>query len=245
MSNHRRACVTHQKKIFHQLHLKSLSLKNNNNNISPTNNKITHANNLFSAWNTLQKKRVYSKRLGIEYTFKYQANGSKNVLLHGNHFMYRKRLDNFKHNYSHNPRMRKRQETRFKRHCRRIFRTNKSNPITSLDDRLVAGKRYHFLFLQSQFVNKPIKHLKYNKKSYLPNPQDYKFRVPFFSFSSSTRGRIICNVVENTSTIDDSATGSLSTVPETDTNLESSATSSFLTVNNFDPLPSTVTIPYV
>ncbi|CAG8701130.1 8228_t:CDS:2, partial [Rhizophagus irregularis] len=110
-------------------------------------------------------------------------------------------------------------------------------------DRLVAGKRYHFLFLQSQFVNKPIKHLKYNKKSYLPNPQDYKFRVPFFSFSSSTRGRIICNVVENTSTIDDSATGSLSTVPETDTNLESSATSSFLTVNNFDPLPSTVTIP--
>ncbi|PKC03134.1 hypothetical protein RhiirA5_363507, partial [Rhizophagus irregularis] len=104
--------------------------------------------------------------------------------------------------------MRKRQETHFKRHCRRIFRTNKSNPITSLDDRLVAGKRYHFLFLQSQFVNKPIKHLKYNKKSYLPNPQDYKFRVPFFSFSSSTRGRIICNVVENTSTIDDSATGS-------------------------------------
>ncbi|CAB4488029.1 unnamed protein product [Rhizophagus irregularis] len=147
MSNHRRACVTHQKKIFHQLHLKSLSLKNNNNNISPTNNKITHANNLFSAWNTLQEKRVYSKRLGIEYTFKYQANGSKNVLLHGNHFI------------------------------------------------------------------------------------------------SSTRGRIICNVVENTSTIDDSATGSLSTVPETDTNLESSATSSFLTVNNFDPLPSTVTIP--
>ncbi|PKY53978.1 hypothetical protein RhiirA4_426440 [Rhizophagus irregularis] len=151
-----------------------------------------------------------------------------------------KRLENFKHNYSHNPRTRKRQETRFKRYCQRVFKTNKPNPITSLDDQLVAGKRYRFLFLQSQFINKPIKHLKYNKKSHLSNPQDYKFRVPFFSFSSSTRGRI--NVVENVSTLADSFIRPLSTEPGTESNSKFSEILSFPTVDNFDPLPPTVTI---
>ncbi|GBC29186.2 hypothetical protein GLOIN_2v1792013 [Rhizophagus irregularis DAOM 181602=DAOM 197198] len=60
-----------------------------------------------------------------------------------------------------NPSTSRKQKARFKRQCARVFKYNKLTPITTLEDKLAAGRRYRFLFLKSQHIYSVIHHLKY------------------------------------------------------------------------------------
>lgn len=104
--------------------------------------------------------------------------------------MYRKKYLGLKFTPSTNKKTRQREEARFKRYCNRIFKIRKLGAPSSLETQLIKAKRSRFLFLESQFIDKPISHLKYSRKSLLPDAQDYKFLTPIFSFNRGTRERI-------------------------------------------------------
>lgn len=93
--------------------------------------------------------------------------------------MYKKYFSNFEFKYSNKPRTRRKQEARFKGHCKRVFNIGKPNACHTLEDHLKAGKHRRFLFLDTQSIEKPIQHLKYSKKTHCNNENDYKFEVPF------------------------------------------------------------------
>ncbi|PKY59627.1 hypothetical protein RhiirA4_515954 [Rhizophagus irregularis] len=76
--------------------------------------------------------------------------------------MYRKRLTDFQLKQSNYPKVKEKQETRFLRACRRVFKTKEQNIPDLNRHRLRAARRYRFLYLKSQYVNKPVKHLIYN-----------------------------------------------------------------------------------
>ncbi|CAG8666845.1 uncharacterized protein OCT59_026587 [Rhizophagus irregularis] len=183
MSHHRRACVMHQKKFFstevnHFLR-PTQNLRNEMNN-----NKSTHASNVFNKWLSHTKKEIYSNRLGIKYTTSYYANGHQNIFKKNNkyRYMYKKRYNNFSHNYSINNSTKKKQEARFKRNCTRIY--NKNNKLRILNDRqkLRSAVRHRFLTSISQYIDKPVTHLRYSNKRRSIKKSDYNFNVPFFSF---------------------------------------------------------------
>ncbi|PKY44820.1 hypothetical protein RhiirA4_514879 [Rhizophagus irregularis] len=76
--------------------------------------------------------------------------------------MYRKRLTDFQLKQSKYVKVKEKQETRFLRACRRVFKTKEQHIPDLKRHRLRAAQRYRFLFLKSQYVNKPVKHLIYN-----------------------------------------------------------------------------------
>ncbi|PKB95147.1 hypothetical protein RhiirA5_507386 [Rhizophagus irregularis] len=94
--------------------------------------------------------------------------------------MYKKKFINFKHIYSNNARTRRKQYQRFQRRCKRIFRLGNPNAPDTLEDKLIMAKKHRFLFLESQYIDKPIKHLKYSKKTSLPDAQDYQYLLSIF-----------------------------------------------------------------
>ncbi|PKC02738.1 hypothetical protein RhiirA5_424795 [Rhizophagus irregularis] len=75
-----------------------------------------------------------------------------------------------------NDKTKKRQEIRFARLCRRIFNKPEHNQRNTPRHRLNTARRYRFLFLLSQYINKPIKHLKYTHGLDHPN---YGFVTPY------------------------------------------------------------------
>ncbi|CAB5383756.1 unnamed protein product [Rhizophagus irregularis] len=155
------------------------NLKNEINN-----NKSTHASNVFNKWFSHTKKEVYSNRLGIKYTVSYYANGHQHIFRKNNkyRYMYKKRYNNFSHNYSINNSTKKKQEARFKRICTRVY--NKNNTLRKLNDlqKLRLASRRGFLTSPSQYIDKPVTHLRYSNKRRSIKKSDYNFNVPFFSF---------------------------------------------------------------
>ncbi|CAB5363540.1 unnamed protein product [Rhizophagus irregularis] len=59
---------------------------------------------------------------------------------------------------------------------------------------LAIGRKYQFLFVKSQYINKPIKHLLYKKTNIAPNADDYKFFIPFYINNFQHDNRIKENV---------------------------------------------------
>ncbi|PKY20397.1 hypothetical protein RhiirB3_433687 [Rhizophagus irregularis] len=156
MSHHRRACVMHQKKFFStEINHFLRPTQNLRNEIN--NNKSTHASNVFSKWLSHSKKEVYSNRLGIKYTISYYANGHQHIFKKNNkyRYMYKKRYNNFSHNYSINNSTKKKQEARFMRCCTRVY--NKKNKLRALNDlqKLRSAVRRGFLTSPSQYIDKP------------------------------------------------------------------------------------------
>ncbi|CAB4379890.1 unnamed protein product [Rhizophagus irregularis] len=96
--------------------------------------------------------------------------------------MYRKRLSKFYLQQSKHDVVKKKQETRFLRACRRVFKTKEQNPPNLYKHRLRVACRHCFLFLKSQFVNKPVKHLVYNHSLV---SDDYGFRTPHYYRTSN------------------------------------------------------------
>ncbi|CAB5389600.1 hypothetical protein RhiirA5_418688 [Rhizophagus irregularis] len=56
------------------------------------------------------------------------------------------------------------------------------------EDELAAGRRYRFLFHESQHIYSPVHHLKFkrhSKEKILPDPDDYTFNIPHHSLNDS------------------------------------------------------------
>ncbi|PKY58078.1 hypothetical protein RhiirA4_479686 [Rhizophagus irregularis] len=180
MSKGRRACVSHQPSFFKNNILHNVrNVQNGKQREHPNaflNDKSSHANLLFNKWNRREKKQVHSQRLGISYMESLHARNKGAVLQGHNKFMYRKRFDNFQIEQSKNARTAKRQDIRHQRSCRRIFNRKEHNREDTMRHRLITAQRYRFLFLNSQYVNKPIKHLRYSRGLEYP---DYGFYTPY------------------------------------------------------------------
>jgi hypothetical protein len=77
--------------------------------------------------------------------------------------MYRKQYSKLEFTPSSHNHVQLKQEARFKHTYACIFKTQSNNPIIELNDQLLAARKYKFLYLKSQYINKPIYHLKYKK----------------------------------------------------------------------------------
>ncbi|PKY55455.1 hypothetical protein RhiirA4_474923 [Rhizophagus irregularis] len=179
MSFNRRGCVSHQKhiEIYHNI--------KNTIQAKPkfVNEKYSHATLLYDRWDTNVKKRVYSQRLGISYTTTYTAAGFKQTHIYNDRRMYRKKLDTFIPYHSGQSKTQKRQKSRFERACRSIFHNRGNNirartPITNIDDQLHRARQHRFLFLPSQYIYKPLQHVKHHKRLVLREAEHYKFPIP-------------------------------------------------------------------
>uniref|UniRef100_U9UFP4 DUF8211 domain-containing protein n=3 Tax=Rhizophagus irregularis TaxID=588596 RepID=U9UFP4_RHIID len=181
MSDFRRACVLHQPSFFKNdvfIHIKNVKKELNVDSTNPSlKPKIFHANLLYTHWNTHRTKRIYSRRLGISYEETIHARDRHSITHLNNKHIYRKKLCNLSIRRSHNPRVSKAQETRFDRAKRRIFNTKEHNRMDLIQHKYATAQRYRFLFSETQFVLKPIKHLLYNQGLHHGN---YKFWTPFF-----------------------------------------------------------------
>uniref|UniRef100_U9U712 DUF8211 domain-containing protein n=1 Tax=Rhizophagus irregularis (strain DAOM 181602 / DAOM 197198 / MUCL 43194) TaxID=747089 RepID=U9U712_RHIID len=120
-------------------------------------------------------QKIFSNRLGIE---RFTANGTNFVQTHPTASMYRKHLSDFNVFLSNNPSTSRKQKARFKRQCARVFKYNKLTPITTLEDKLAAGRRYRFLFLKSQHIYSVIHHLKYKYNPSQPTEVLAQFLSP-------------------------------------------------------------------
>ncbi|PKK58717.1 hypothetical protein RhiirC2_857648 [Rhizophagus irregularis] len=180
MSHNRRASVSHQKHLEIYQNIKKLTLLSNNNAI---NNKKFHATRTYYRWQICAKKHIYSNRLGISYDVSYLANGHKYLYTFKNRRMYRKRLDNFLSHHSHSSKRSKKQKSHFQRACRSVFynRGNKKKShkhVDTLEEKLHRARQHRFLFLPSQYINKPIQHLKSHKRLVLRDEEYYNFPIP-------------------------------------------------------------------
>ncbi|CAG8767178.1 hypothetical protein GLOIN_2v1483925 [Rhizophagus irregularis DAOM 181602=DAOM 197198] len=197
MSQHRRACVTHQH-IFAKTQCFNNIKQNNTQNLDIIstdfdNNKISHANLLYYRWLDGKSKRITSRRLGISYDSNIHARDSLSITQRGNRHMYRKSLSNFKYSLSPNLKTQKQQEIRFKCSCRRVFNKMRlpSNHKAKNQDYLAIARKYHFLFLKSQYVKVPVRHLLYKQAHTIPNADNYPFLVPFFAMDSNHKKQIM------------------------------------------------------
>ncbi|CAB5205707.1 unnamed protein product [Rhizophagus irregularis] len=179
MSHNRRACVSHHKHldIFHNIK-KPTPLSNNN-----VNDKRFHATLTFKQWRYHARKHVFSNRLGISYDVSYLANGHKFLHTYKDRRMYRKRLNNFCSSHSDSSTRSKKQKSRFERAIRSVFNNRGNNQnshrrVDTLEEKLRQAKHYRFLFLPSQYLNKPLQHLKYHKRLVLRDETHYNFPIP-------------------------------------------------------------------
>lgn len=100
--------------------------------------------------------------------------------------MYRKRLTNLTLKQSKYMAVKKKQEAHFYRACRRVFHMKEHNSNDLLRHRLQTAQRYRFLFLNSQYINKPVKHLMYNHGLV---SEEYGFPTPHYYKIADTASR--------------------------------------------------------
>ncbi|PKC64564.1 hypothetical protein RhiirA1_442775 [Rhizophagus irregularis] len=195
MSQCRRACVMHQSIFFHNENLNNVRKYGRQNPTLPAtsmvNDKRSHANLLHDRWNCRWKKDVISHRLGISYKESYLARSKGSVIHHANKHMYRKWLDTFSIQRSKNVKTAKAQEIRFRRACRRTFHAKGHNKLDTMRHRLITAQRYRFLFLPSQYIYKPIKHLHYTHGLDYP---DYGFKIPINQDITSQKDVVVHTV---------------------------------------------------
>lgn len=63
--------------------------------------------------------------------------------------MYKKFLNGFERLPQSNARTKKKQDERFERHCRRIFKAPIGSGNSNLDTRIFQARKHRFLFLES------------------------------------------------------------------------------------------------
>uniref|UniRef100_U9U6D6 DUF8211 domain-containing protein n=1 Tax=Rhizophagus irregularis (strain DAOM 181602 / DAOM 197198 / MUCL 43194) TaxID=747089 RepID=U9U6D6_RHIID len=193
MSLNRRACGAHQSEF---------SRKEINHHLKPrpdwdpgfTNSKSSHANFLYDLWQHRWKNEIFSNRLGIQYNVCFATNSSNFVRKHPGAYIYRKHLSNFKFNPSSNAATKRKQETRFKRHCARVFKNINPTSRIMKEDKLAAGRRFRFLFHESQHIYSPVHHLKFKRFStekLLLDLVDYTFNIPHHSLDNPSITPII------------------------------------------------------
>uniref|UniRef100_U9T2B7 DUF8211 domain-containing protein n=1 Tax=Rhizophagus irregularis (strain DAOM 181602 / DAOM 197198 / MUCL 43194) TaxID=747089 RepID=U9T2B7_RHIID len=211
MSHNRRSCVMHQH-TFSQLHcFKNIKKKHESKSDDiPTdffNDKSSHANLLYYRWLNGKSKRITSRRLGILYNSNIHARDPSTTFNKGKRHMYRKCLAKFEHSWSPNLRTQKQQDIRFKRSCRRVFNKMRLPPnhkVTN-QDYLATARRHHFLFMKSQKIKAPIRHLSYKQCDSIPNANDYLFLVPYFATDFNHKQQIMTKLTQASSSTGPSA----------------------------------------
>ncbi|EXX62632.1 hypothetical protein RirG_159940 [Rhizophagus irregularis DAOM 197198w] len=149
MSHNRRACVSHHKNLDIFHNIKKHTPISNNNTI---NNKRFHATLIHNQWQRRIKKHIYSNRLGISYDVSYLANRHKYPSTYDD-----RRISVF-YNRGNNQKTHRR--------------------VNTLDEKLHRARQHRFLFLPSQYINKPIQHLKHHKRLVLRDEEHYNFPIP-------------------------------------------------------------------
>ncbi|PKB97082.1 hypothetical protein RhiirA5_433751 [Rhizophagus irregularis] len=76
-----------------------------------------------------------------------------------------------------------RQKTHLLKSSRSVFYNRGNNKkshkrVDALEEKLHRAKQHRFLFLPSQYINKPIQHLKYHKRLVLRDEKYYNFPIP-------------------------------------------------------------------
>ncbi|RGB40668.1 hypothetical protein C1646_798457 [Rhizophagus diaphanus] len=181
MNYNRHACIRHHHLIVKNLvnHTTTPSPARNDNSL---NTKYWHSNHVYSKWKTNSTNTVYSNRLGISYHTRYVARDVSLLLPPHQSYgpMYRKRLEGFEQRYSPNPKTARRQNARFNRACRRVFKNCSSDrqraPMNIQRDN--AGRQRKFLYHSNQHINSRIWHLTYNAALFKDVPMVHRFRFP-------------------------------------------------------------------
>ncbi|PKK67416.1 hypothetical protein RhiirC2_714136 [Rhizophagus irregularis] len=211
MSQYRSACVNHQHYFSKTQCFKNIKIKDKpkleHTSTDFTNNKSSHANLLYYRWLNGKSKRITSRRLGISYDSNIHARDPSTKLKVNNRHMYRKRLSNFQYNLSPNLRTQKHQDIRFKRTCRRIFNKMRlpSNRKANNQDYLAIARKYRLLFVKSQYVHVPIRHLLYKHSDSILKADDYPFLVPYFAMDSNHKKQIMTGLNQASSSTGPSA----------------------------------------
>ncbi|EXX78452.1 hypothetical protein GLOIN_2v1477902 [Rhizophagus irregularis DAOM 181602=DAOM 197198] len=179
----RHACIQHHSAIAQITHTPSEDKAAS----APVNNiihhKSIHANIIYEKYNDNSKQKIFSNRLGISYTTRYEAHNLDSLLPPYKAVgpMYTKIYENFSRMLSSNPRTAVRQKARFDRSCRRIFNSNKpkSGMALKLRQKIRLANQWKFLFYPYQRINKRIFHLKFNLGLFNRFPSVPLFRFPY------------------------------------------------------------------
>ncbi|RGB26433.1 hypothetical protein C1646_770435 [Rhizophagus diaphanus] len=130
------------------------STSGNAQNATEVAGKIIHAKKLFNRWNKQKTKKCFSLRQGMTFNTHYQANSYNNI-------------------------------KRFNRNYKRVY-NNAGIDFTSAsrDELILASRHKTFLMTQSDWILKPLMHLKYTKKFTYPLQEDYDFSIPYLKTSN-------------------------------------------------------------
>ncbi|CAB4489789.1 unnamed protein product [Rhizophagus irregularis] len=93
--------------------------------------------------------------------------------------MYKKFLNGFKCIPQNNPHIKKKQDERFERHCRRIFKTSPTPSTSSLDDRIFQAWKHRFLFLNHNIATNILR----------TTVNIYSFKTPHFALQNNHHRR--------------------------------------------------------
>ncbi|CAB4445109.1 unnamed protein product [Rhizophagus irregularis] len=147
------------------------------------NNKSVHANIVYEKYNNHKVQKIFSNRLGISYHTQYIAH-DLNAILPPNKVegpMYTKLMDGFTRTLSANSRTARRQNIRFDRAQRRVFKVNDKRVIFSLklQHKVKLAHQNRFLFYHSQKMRIRVPHLKFNKALFRTSPTVPLYRFPY------------------------------------------------------------------
>ena len=207
MSRDRTACSLHQKSFFHDLSSSATNSDSKNsidskqvsshNNI---NNKIEHANHTFAKWTGSLNKKTFSKRLGISYDTSIKAVSHRKLFFSPDNIpspMYGKAFDNYQENFSSHNSTKLRQISRLNRLKNRVFRINTTNPAVNSRKKKSLMEKCHTLLKANFEIIKPIFHLRY-KCNVIPKRNQYRFNIPYFSFSKECKDDMISYYKDST-----------------------------------------------
>ncbi|PKB99488.1 hypothetical protein RhiirA5_383157 [Rhizophagus irregularis] len=154
---------------------------------APVNNivhhKSFHANIIYEKYNNNSRQKIFSNRLGISYTTRYEARNVDSILppYKATGPMYTKIYENFFRTLSSNPHTAARQKAHFNRSCQRIFNDNKSTSgmALKLRHKIRLANRRKFLFYPYQKISARIPHLNFNIGLFKQSPTVPLFRFPY------------------------------------------------------------------
>ncbi|CAB5215473.1 unnamed protein product [Rhizophagus irregularis] len=179
----RHACAQHHSTIAQETDTPSV----NQETPAPVNNivhhKSFHANIIYEKYNNNSRQKIFSNRLGISYTTRYEARNVDSILppYKATGPMYTKIYENFSRTLSSNPHTAARQKAHFNRSCQRIFNDNKSTSgmALKLRHKIRLANRRKFLFYPYQKISARIPHLNFNIGLFKQSPTVPLFRFPY------------------------------------------------------------------
>ncbi|GBC30725.2 hypothetical protein GLOIN_2v1780773 [Rhizophagus irregularis DAOM 181602=DAOM 197198] len=179
----RHACIQHHSLITHNANIPLEVEATSTPTINIIHHKSFHANVIYEKYNSNSRQKIFSNRLGISYTTRYDAH-DLNLILPPNKAigsMYTKIYENFSRTISSNPRTAVRQKAYFDRSCRRIFSSNKpkSGMALKLRHKIRLANQRKFLFYPYQKICKRLPHLKFNMGLFKRFPTVPLFRFPY------------------------------------------------------------------